>query len=464
MNRRENLGVEVSLDVCLTDPDDLEECLDRLKEFVWPYAGMLYRRELRGHCEDFVRGLLSDLSRKSTEPIAERAGKHRRGLQRFIGESDWDHTPLIDKMCGHVVDEIGSPEAVLAIDPTAFTKKGKASVGVARQWCGRTGQVENCQLGVFLGYISPKGRTLVDTRLFLPQEWTADEGRRELCHVPKSIKYKTTCELALELFRERRELLPHAWVAADAEFGRSQIFRAALRQMEERYILATEPRQRIREAYPSKLEGNRRTAPIMNAFQFKDGLAAEDWKRVEVRTGTKGPIVVWAARVLVQATLRQRKDKAVEWLLIVRTEAREPEYRYYMSNAEADISLETLVSAAAARWGIEDCFERAKGRVGLGQYEARSWVGWHHHVTLALLSLWFLVLEQKRIGSRTPAITLQQSAEAIGELLRDPKMDVQELAGRITNRLRRNEEARLNHWRRAARTQKLRAPLVNEAQ
>lgn len=462
MIRRENLGVECELDACLTIPEDLEECLNRLKEFVWPYAGMLYRRELRGHCEDFLRGLLSDLSRKSAEPIAERAGKYRRGMQRFIGESSWDHAPMLDKMCRHIASEIGSPEAVLAIDPTTFIKKGKSSVGVARQWSGRTGQVENCQLGVFLAYISEKGRTLVDTRLFLPREWVADKERRKLCHIPKSIRYKTASELALELLRERRALLPHAWVAADSEFGRSQIFRAALREMEERYILATEPRQRIREAYPAKLEGKRRTAPTTNAFKFKDGLAAGDWKRIKVRNGTKGPIIVWAARVQVQASLRLRLDKAVEWLLIIRTESQEPEYRYYLSNADADISLEALVFAAAARWGIEDCFERAKGRVGIGHYEARSWAGWHHHVTLALLALWFLVLEQKRIGSRTPAITLQQSAEAIGELLRDPKMDVRELAGRITNRLRRNEEARASHWRRAVRT--LQAPSINVAQ
>lgn len=464
MTRRENSGVELTLDACVTMPEDLEACLDHLKEFVWPYAGMLYRKELREHCEDFIRGLLSDLGRKSTEPIAERAGKYRRGLQRFIGEAGWDHVPLLDKMCRQIADEIGSSGAVLAIDPTTFIKKGKASVGVARQWCGRTGQVENCQSGVFLAYLSEKGRVLADVRLFLPREWADDKDRRELCHVPRSIKHKTACELALDLVRERRTLLPHGWIAADAEFGRSQNFRAALREMQERYILATEPNQRIREAYPKKLAGQRRTAPIMGASQFKDNLAAEDWTRVEVRKGTKGPIAVWAARAQVQASLRLVRDKAVEWLLIIRTDSEEPEYRYYLSNADTDISLEALVLAAAARWGIEDCFERAKGRVGIGHCEARSWAGWHHHVTLALLALWFLVLEQKRIGSRTPAITLQQSAEAIGELLRNPQLDVRELADRITRRLRRNEEARVGHLRRALKSSTVLERAPNAAQ
>ena len=413
MLRRQDVPAERWLDRCHTQPQDLEECLDRLKEFIWPYAGCMDRSEQRDHCEDFVRGLLSDLGRKSTEPIAERAGKHRRLLQRFIGESTWDHVPLLNKLCWHVADQIGSPDAVLAIDPTTMIKKGKASVGVARQWCGRLGHVENCQLGVFMGYISEKGRTLVDARLFLPEEWASDPQRRASCHIPKAVKYKPTSELALEMLRERRLELPHAWVTLDAEFGRSQKFRASLRQMGERYIVATEPRHRVREAEFPANANRRRTAPMTSARRLIEALPDREWTRVKIRDGAKGPIVVWAARARVQASLRQKIDPAVEWLLVIRTDGEAPDYRYYLSNAGTDVSVEALVEAAAARWQIEDCFERAKGRVGLHHCEARSWEGWHHHVTLAMLAMWFLVLEQRRIGSRTPAITLQQSAEAI---------------------------------------------------
>ncbi len=440
-------------DGCTARAKDLEECLDRLKEFIWPYAGMLHRKELRGHCEDFVRGLLSDLDRKSTEPIAERAGKVRRGMQRFIGESEWDYEPLLGKLCREVADGIGSPDGVLVIDPTSLIKKGHASVGVARQWCGRTGQVENCQQAVFLGYVSGKERTLVDVRLFMPKEWIADQARRAECHVPESVGYQSQHNLGLAMLRERSEAIPHAWVTADGDFGRSQNFRRELREMGERYVLATAPAQRVRDAEGpmDRVNGRQAKAPTMRVDRFKDLIPARDWKRIEVRAGTKGPLVLWAARARVQASLRLRRDKAVEWLIVMRTEGAEPEFRYYLSNAAVDVPIEKMVRAACSRYWIEDCFERAKGRVGLGHCEARTWLGWHHHVTLTMLALWFLVREQRRLGSNTPAMTLQQSAEAVSELLRNPAISTTELAQRITRRLRRTETARRHHWESAAR-------------
>lgn len=443
--------LEALLDDCKVVPKELEECLDRLKEFLEPYGAHLHRRELREHGDDFIRGLLSDLERKSTEPIAERAQEDRRSLQRFIGESPWDHVPLIEELCAQAVKGIGSPQGVLVLDPSAFPKKGTESVGVARQWCGRLGKIDNCQLGVFLGYVSNGGHTVVDGRLYLPREWARDNRRRRKCHVPKTVRYRSVHDLSLELLEKRRHQFPHAWVAGDDEFGRPAWFRKRLRRMNERYVLEIPGNTLVCAAEdPPKTGamGQPRKASFQQATAWKDKVPKDRWVRVEIRGGVKGPMVVWATRARMRTRDEKKRRGEVEWLLVTRTEGKVPEIRYWLSHAEEEASLEAMVHAANARHWIEDCFERGKGEVGLDHYEVRSWIGWHHHMTLGLLALWFLVLEQRRLNATTPAITLQQSAEAIGELLRDPKTNLRQLALTITRRLRRAEWSRIHHWRK----------------
>ena len=402
---------------------------------------------MREHGEDFVRGLLSDLDRKSVEPIAERAGKDRRGMQRFIGQGGWDHRPVTAELCRQVGAEIGRPEGVLVLDPTTFVKKGDDSVGVAHQWCGRIGAVENCQKGVFLGYVSDLGRTLVDTRLYLPETWVKERDRLDGCHAPDGIRHRTVCELGLELVRERGMSLPHAWVAADDEFGRDADFRVDLHHAKERYVLDVPGRTTVCDAGQARVEAHASHLGWKQARVWKDEVSEDRWARIVVREGSKGPVVYHAARRRVVARWRHRPAPVEEWLVVIRTDESNPHYSYHMSNAGEDVSLEELVRAIRARYWIEDCFERAKGQVGLADYETRSWDGWHHHVTLSLLALWFLVKEQRRLNQSTPAITLQQSKEAISELLRNPDLDARTLAQRITRRLKRNEKSRIDHWR-----------------
>lgn len=442
------------LDDCEVVPKALEECLDRLKAFTQPFVALLPREELRGHGEDFIRGLLSDLERKSAEPIAERAGKPRDTIQYFIGQSPWDHEPLLDELTRQVAAEIGSPEGVQVLDSSGFPKKGTASVGVGRQWCGRLGKVDNCQVGVFLGYVSNRGHALVNERLYLPENWAKDAERREMCHVPKRVKFKTAHQLSLDMLEERREKLPHRWVTGDDEFGCVAWFRAKLRASGERYLLDIPPHLLVCDAEdPPKMgeQGRPRKAPFQRASRWKDAVPEREWTRIHIRDGVKGPLVVWATRARVRTRTNGRRGSAVEWLLVTKTESETPEYRYCLSNGEVDVPIEEMAHTANARYWVEDCFEQAKGRVGLDHYEVRSWGGWHHHMTLSLLALWFLVLEQRRLSDSTPAITVQQSAEAIGELLREPQVDTRELALKITGRLRRTEKARIDHWRRFKR-------------
>jgi SRSO17 transposase len=447
-------GAAELLENCEVVPKELMAMADRLREFSRPYLDLLYEKRQRPHGEDYLRGLLSDLERKSVEPITERLGQYRRPLQYFIGGSEWDHAPLLDFLNQEVARELGEPNGILVADPSAMPKKGKASVGVGRQWCGRLGKVENCQLGVYLGYVSNKGHTLVDEELYLPREWTSDKARREKCNIPRGLRFKTAHKLTLEMLGRRRDILPHRWFVADDEFGRPAGFRNKLHKMGERYLLEIPSNLLVRDINakpPARIagrRGGRRKVPFVQARAWMASLKQEDWQLFDIRPGSKGPVKVWAARTRVQTKDRQRCSERIEWLVVIRTEEKTPEYRYYFSNAEENVALGEMVHAASARHWIEDCFERAKGKVGLDHYEVRSWQGWHHHMTLAMLALFFLVLEQRRLSESTPVITVQQTAEAIGEIFRDPDMDLRELAQRLTNRLRRNEQTRIDHWRK----------------
>ena len=452
-NRSEVRGIKELLKSCEVIPKELEMSLERLKEFTKPYLERLPRVEMRKHGEDFLGGLLSDLERKSVEPIAERMGQYRRPLQYFIGESPWDHRPLLEKLIEQVAEDLGEANGIIMIDPSTFPKKGKNSVGVARQWCGRLGKTENCQTGVFLGYVSGKGHTVVDERLYLPREWTRDKIRKERCGVPKGTRFKSAIKLAVELVEECREAIPHRWIVADDEFGRTFGFRKELEELGERYLLEIPSNllvRVIRKQADQKigLTGRARKTPYGRVDVWKDGMESRDWEEVHIRDGTKGPLDVWAARVRVQSRDKQRCSKKIQWLMAIKTEGRRPEFRYYLSNAEEEVRLNEMVHAANARHWVEDCFERAKGKVGLDHYEVRTWKGWHHHITLSLLALYFLVLEQRRLNQSTPALTLQQSAEAIGEILRDPDTDLHSLALKITHRLRRIEQSRIDHWKK----------------
>ena len=455
--RKTSTATEELLGECEIEAVELTGMLKELKEFGRPYLKLLPDKRLRERGEDFLQGLLSDLERKSIEPIAERLGQYRRPLQYFVGQSDWDHKPMLDLLCRQVVEDLGEESGVLVIDPSAFPKKGRDSVGVTRQWCGRLGKKENCQLGVFLGYVSNKGHALVDERLYMPRDWGRDKARRKKCRVPPGLRFKTAAGLALDMLGERCRALPHRWIVADDEFGRGFAFRRELQRMGERYLLEIPCSLAVRDinasAKPrmSGLRGAPRKAPFVQARRWMSGLRTQDWEKVYVRDGTKAPLIVWAARARVQTRDAGKCSKRAQWLFVIKTNDKIPEYRYYFSNAEEEVGLKEMAHAASARQWIEDCFQRAKGKVGLDHYEVRSWIGWHHHMTLSILALYFLVLEQRRLSQSTPAISVQQTAEAMGEILRNPDIDIGELALMITNRLRRSEQTRIDHWRKFRR-------------
>ena len=212
-----------------------------------PFVDSLARKEQVGHALTFVRGLLSDLDHRNTESIAYRFGQKRLPLQWFIGVSQWDDQPLREELTRQIGRDLGDPDGVLVFDPSAFPKSGRESVGVARQWCGRLGKVENCQVAVYLGYVSRHGHTLVDTRLYLPKEWTKDKARMKKAGVPQGTKYRTRHELALEMLAQHGAKLPHRWITGDDEMGRPYWFRRDLQQLGEQYLLAVPSNMLIRD-------------------------------------------------------------------------------------------------------------------------------------------------------------------------------------------------------------------------
>src|SRR5271169_1568009 len=220
------------------DPRILRGVLPRLERFLDPFVELLQRSEQGGHARTYVAGLVSDLEYKNVESIAYLHDQQREPLQQFIGQSPWDQQPWLAELARQVGRELGDPHGVLVLDPSAFPKKGDASVGVQRQWCGRLGKIDNCQVGVYLAYVGPSEHALVDVRLYLPKEWAKDKRRRAEAGVPKTVRFRTRHELALEMLDQHGPLLPHAWVGGDDEMGRCSWFRQELRSRGERYLLA----------------------------------------------------------------------------------------------------------------------------------------------------------------------------------------------------------------------------------
>ena len=396
-----------------------EGLLERLETFVEPFAEALGEPEQRQHAAEYMTGLLSKLEHKTGEGIAYLHDQERQGIQKFIGQCLGTIEPLLATLAGQVGAELGEPDGVIVFDPSAFAKKGTKSVGVARQWCGRLGKVENCQVGIYMAYVSRKEHALVNIRLYLPEEWTKDRARRKAAGVPKEIKFRTRHELALEMLDERGAVLPHAWVAGDDEMGRPAGFRQELRDRGERYLLAVPSNTLIRdlEAPPPEYSGRGRHPknPFMRVDRWCAALPEDAWTRIEVRDGEKGPLVVEVVKRRVQARTATGGTGPEELLFITRERQADGTFKhdYYLSNADPETPLTELARVAKAEHRIEECLKRAKGEAGLADYQVRNWIAWHHHQTLSLLAAWFLNQETRRGKNPDPGadVTAAQAAD-----------------------------------------------------
>ncbi len=419
---------EELLNECEVAPQVFDRVMPRLERFMEPFVNSLVRREQIEHASTFVQGLLSDLEHKNAESIAYRFGQQRMPLQWFIGVSPWDDNALRDELVQQVGKQLGEADGVIVLDPSAFPKSGSESVGVARQWCGRLGKIDNCQVGIYMGYASSREHTLVDMRLYLPKEWAKDPKRRKKAGIPKGIRYRTRHQLCLEMLEKHGETLPHSWITGDDEMGRPYWFRRRLNERTERYLLAVPSNTLVRDLAVDPPEysgrGRRPKRRWIRVDRWLQSLDEKEWTTVDVRDGAKGPIVVEAVKRPVVGRATKGPEGHEEVLVVIRYKDRDNrcvvKTDYYLSNGTFELELSEFVRAAKAEHRIEECIQRSKSEAGLADYEVRTWRGWHHHQTLSLIATWFLVTEVRRgkkihagdYSSSTPRGDLTHSTKA----------------------------------------------------
>src|SRR5947209_12204473 len=381
----------------------VRSCADRLTAFAQRYLPRFHRQEQRGHALTVLRGKLTGLRRKTTEPIATQAGQKRRPLQLFVGAGGWDDRAVLDELRRHVAEELADADGVFVLDPSPFPKKGDDSCGVARQWCGRLGKVDNCQAGVFLAYVGRRGKALLDARLYLDQDWAADRKRRAKTYVPRDVTFAEKWRLGLELLDRARAGLPGGWVAGDDEFGRCTELREQLRWRRLRYVLDVPCDTSVRDLSERREPSRPGGKPRLPLFERVDVWAARQpagrWRKVKVRDGEKGPLEVKVLLATVQTKEDGGRVGPRERVAVIKSCEKRPRTWYTLSNAREAKRWE-VARVHAARHRVEELLEEGKGEVGLGHYEVRSWVGWHHHMTLSLLALWFLQTERLRLGGK----------------------------------------------------------------
>jgi hypothetical protein len=306
----------------------------------------------------------------------------------------------------HVRETLAEPDGVVVIDPSAFPKKGTESCGVARQWCGRWGKVDNCQVGVFLADAASAGYAPLDRRLYLPEDWADDAARRATCHVPPEVKFQEKWRIAPDLLDRSLPGLPHGWIVGDDELGRAAEFRAAWRPRPERDVLDVPCNTTVRDLERRRprrhhaRRGRKREVPFPRAARWAASQPESRWARIIVRGGEKGPREVDALTVHVRAKQDGRIGPEERWVVI--RPVGESRIDSALSNAGPEDPLAELVRVQRQRHRIEEVFEAGDGEAGLDPSEVRSWVGWHHQMTLALVVLWFLCLERRRVGGENP--------------------------------------------------------------
>lgn len=398
-------------------PADLRGALPLFEEFVHRFAPLLGDDARADRAQAYLRGLLLDNDdNKTAEAIALKVygdPSQVRSTQVFVSQSPWPDTPLRGELVQWVDAELGSDDGILIFDESSYPKCGNKSVGVARQYCGATGKIDNCQVAVYVAYAGQGGHTLLDTRLYLHETWTNDPARCRAAGVPEEVIFRTKPQLAFELLRSWRGRIRHGWVTFDEVYGRDPAFISGLEELGERYLGEVPKdtrvwlqRPAVQEPGPSRRGAPRRKPrvapgepPPQTAVEAAQSLPPSAWRRLAFREGTKGVQYAEFARVRVVVE-RDDLPGPELWLLIERGCDQQSYVKYYLSNAAPGCPLRTMVPIAHTRWPIEDCFLRGKDELGLGDYEVQGWRGWHHHQTLVMLAMWFLVLQQRRLGKK----------------------------------------------------------------
>ncbi len=411
------------------DEHQLRALKPELDRFLDRFAPLLGRAENQAHARRFVQGLLQRGGRRNAENIAEAMrGGPVRSLQAFLSTGAWPDGEILKAMRGCVLEALADDDAVWNSDETGFPKKGTKSVGVKRQYSGTLGRTDNRQVAVFANYSSVKGHTFMDRRLFLPEDRAGDAARRDEAGVPPGVIFRTKPELALGMLADAIAAgVPLRWVGGDSVYGDSPTFVQGVRQFGKWYVLDSSADARVWLEGPQVIPPDQRPRPkrgrpctqplvvgeVKRVDEVVAALPATARRRLTVAEGSQGPRVYEYAEVWVWFS-EEGLPGPRERLLVRRSLGQEPELKYHRSNAPAEVPLLKLAQVRAARWTIEEDIQSAKGECGLDEYETRGWVGWHHHTTLSLLALAFLVLQRVRSGGKRAAAERSRGASAAG--------------------------------------------------
>ena len=345
-------------------------------------SSVFRRSEARETCSTFIDGLLSGIERKTGWLMAEQAGFSRPWrIQALLGRSHWDADRMRDIVFNYVVEALGDPSGVLVVDETGFVKKGEHSVGVSRQYSGTAGRIENCQIGVFVTYASRFGQALIDRRLYLPEAWATDEKRRKDASVPEEAAFATKPAMARAMLSEALDKgVPCAWVLADAVYGSDSKTRRMLEERRQPYVLSVRSNHTLRLLTE---EGLLQTDPR----EMAEDLPADAWSALPAGEGAKGLRLYDWARISLPYVVA---PGFARYVLVRKSRSNPDAVSFYLVFAPAEATLADMAGAAGLRWTIEECFQRAKDDLGLDHCEARSWHGWHRHMTLVMAAAAFL--------------------------------------------------------------------------
>jgi SRSO17 transposase len=454
--------------------DEVRAAARRVVEWHGRFVRLFGRRESREHSLVYLKGLLSNLERKSVEPIALRFAQGSEGdaaaqkevvaLQGFLTNSPWEAGDVFAEIQAVFAEEFvpstsqWSIGTVGVVDESGFVKAGTQSVGVARQWCGRLGNTANCQVGVFLTGVTPAGVSLLDAQLFLTQEWIADRPRRKKTRVPNEVEFRTKPEIAVEMIRRTLAAgkVRFDWIIADELYGDSGGLLDALEAISQRYVLEVKNNTLVWTVDPATLPGSTpgpkkrrklgsyRYHEVRSAREIVADLSPDAWQPLKLREGAKGPLVFEFAAVRVWAMRHKRPGPPI-WLLFRRSLEETPEVKYYVSNASEETPWQQLAMVTGTRVRVEEYFEDGKMHMGMTDCEARAWSSWHHHMALVAMAHLYVTLTKRDLQKDVPELTLDMALRLLRSAFARSDLDEDEAIHLVEYHLERNHVAHESH-------------------
>jgi SRSO17 transposase len=453
--------------------DEVRAAAKRVAQWHERFAGLFGRKEPQGHSLVYLKGLMSEQERKSVEPISLQFARGPQGaaatqneavaLQEFLTRSPWEASDVFQEIQAVFAEELVPTTAqwslgtVGVIDESGFVKAGTESVGVARQWCGRLGKTENCQVGVFLTGVTPGGVAALDAQLFLTEDWAADRKRRKKTHVPKEVTFQTKPQIAAEMIRRTQAAgkVRLDWIIADALYGDSGDFLDALEGMPQRYLVEVKKNTLVWTVDPAALPGKTpgpkkrkklgsyRYHEVRSVQEVAAELPADAWQPLKLREGSKGPLVFEFAVLRVWAMRHNRPGPPI-WL-VIRRSLDGKEVWSYVSNAPEETPWQTLAMVTGTRIRVEEYFEDGKMHLGMADYEARAWTSWHHHMALVALAHLYVMLTKRDMKRDVPELTLDMALRLLRSAFAKPTLSEQEAIDLVDYHLERNRVAHDSH-------------------